>query len=162
VRATPLHYPRLAWILSAAEGFGAAMVKDNQQYAYFALEGDFDPADITAWVGIEPAECWRRGDICDRTRRERQASRWSLYSRLDRGQELEAHIRDVLAQLDARSEAFAEVSRDLGGWMQLVAYLHLDYPGLHFERDITEGLARYSLAVDFDFYWLYSDRREGT
>lgn len=138
------------------------MVEDNQQYAYFALEGGFDPADLTARVGVHPTECWRRGDICNRTRRERQASRWSLYSRLDRGNELEAHILDVLAQLDARAGAFAEVSREFGGWMQLVAYMYREYPGLHFGRDITEGLARYSLAVDFDFYWLYSDRREGT
>lgn len=138
------------------------MVEDNQQYAYFALEGAFDPADLTARVGVQPTECWRRGDICDRTRRERQASRWSLYSRLGRGEELEAHIRDVLAQLDARAESFAAVSRECGGWLQLVAYLHRDYHGLHFEPDITAGLARYSLAVDFDFYWLYSHRREGT
>ena len=138
------------------------MVEDNEQYAYFALEGNFDPAEITALVGGQPTECWRCGDICDRTSRERKASRWSLYSRLDRGQELEAHIRDVLAQLDTHAEAFAAVSREYGGWMQLVAYLHREYPGLHFERDITEGLARYSLAVDFDFYWLYSDRHEGT
>ncbi len=138
------------------------MIVDNEQYAYFALDGSFDPANLTARIGVQPTECWRRGDICDRTRRERQSSRWSVYSRLDRGQELEAHIRDVLAQLDARAEPFAEASRELGGWMQLVAYLHRDYPGLHFDRDITDGLARYSLAVDFDFYWLYSHRREGT
>jgi hypothetical protein len=138
------------------------MVDDNQQYAYFALKGDFDPVDITAKVGVQPTECWRRGDICDRTRRERSSSRWNLYSRLDRCQELEAHIRDVLAQIDARAESFAAVSRECGGWLQLVAYLHRDYPGLHFDRDITEGLARYALAVDFDFYWLCSGRRENT
>jgi Domain of unknown function (DUF4279) len=137
------------------------MVENNKQYAYFALEGDFDPADITARVGVQPSECWRRGDICDRTHRERKASRWSLYSRLERSQELEAHICDVLAQLDTHAEAFAAVSCEYGGWIQLVAYLHRDYPGLHFDRGITEWLARYTLAVDFDFYWLYSDRREG-
>lgn len=88
-----------------------------------------------------------------------------MYSRLDRCQELrelEAHIRDVLAQIDARAESFVAVSRERGGWLQLVAYLHRDYPGLHFDRDITEGLARYALAVDFDFYWLCSSRREST
>lgn len=136
------------------------MVEDNQQYVYFALGGDFDPADITVRVGVQPTECWRRGDICGRTRRERRASRWSLHSRLDRGQEMEAHIRDVLAQLDARAESFAAVSREFGGWLQLVAYLHRDYPGLHFDRGIIDGLARYSLVVDFDLYWLYPGRRE--
>jgi len=92
----------------------------------------------------------------------RKFSRWSLHSRLDRGQELEAQIRDVLAQLDANPEAFAAVSEEFGGVMQLVGYFLRDYPGLYFERDITMGLARYSLAVDFDFYWWYSHRREDT
>ena len=75
---------------------------------------------------------------------------------------MEAHIRDVLERLDADPEAFGSVSREFGGCMQLVAYFHRDYPGLHFDPEITEGLAKYSLAVDFDFYWLYSYRREDT
>jgi hypothetical protein len=137
-------------------------VADNKQYAYFSVSDGFDPADITTRVGVPPTECWRRGDICERTRRERRFSRWSLYSRLGRDQELEAHIADVLAQLDANPEAFAAVSREFGGVMQLVGYFYREYPGLHFERAVTEGLARYSLAVDFDFYGLYSHRREDT
>jgi hypothetical protein len=46
--------------------------------------------------------------------------------------------------------------------MQLVGYFHEQYPGLHFEKDITEGLGKYKLSVDFDFYYLYSDGREDT
>jgi len=130
-------------------------MKDNEQYAYFAVADGFDPADITARVGVQPTDSWRRGDQCVQTLRERQFSRWSLHSRLDRKQELELHIRDVLAQLDANAEAFASVSREFGGWMQLVAYLRRDDPGLRFEPDIVEGLARYALAVDFDIYRLY-------
>jgi hypothetical protein len=138
------------------------MVEDNQQYAYFTVTDGFDPAEITALVGVQPTECWRRGDICPRRHMERKFSRWSLYSRLGRDQELEAHITDVLAQLDLNAEAFAAVSREFGGLMQIVGYFYREYPGLHFERSITEGLARYALAVDFDFYGLYSHRREDT
>jgi hypothetical protein len=135
---------------------------NNEQYAYFTVVNDFDPAEITARVGVQPTKCWRRGDVCPRTHRERRFSRWSLYSRLGRERDLEAHIRDVLAQLDANPEGFETVSREFGGCLQLVAYFHQDFPGLHFERDIMGGLARYSLAVDFDFYGLYSHRREDT
>jgi hypothetical protein len=138
------------------------MVEDNQQYAYFTVTDGFDPAEVTARFGSPPTECWQRGDICPRTHRERKFSPWSLHSRLDRSQELEAHIRDVLAQLEANGEAFAAVSREFGGVMQLVAYFHREYPGMHFDRSITEGLARYSLAVDCDYYWLYSHRRDDT
>ncbi len=138
------------------------MVQDNQQYAYFSVFDGFDPEEITARVGVQPTACWRRGDICPRRQMERKFSRWSLCSRLGRDQVLEAHIADVLAQLDANAEAFVAVSREFGGTMQLVGYFHREYPGLHFERAITEGLARYALAVDFDFYGLYSHRREDT
>jgi hypothetical protein len=39
--------------------------------------------------------------------------------------------------------------------MQLVGYFNEQYPGLHFEPDIIAGLAKYSLSVDFDFYFHY-------
>jgi hypothetical protein len=138
------------------------MVDENQQYAYFSVSNGFDPAEITARLRVQPTECWCRGDICPSRKMERKFSRWSLYSRLGRDQDLEAHIADVLAQLDSNAEAFAAVSREFGGVMQLVGYYYREYPGLHFERSIIEGLARYSLEVDFDFYGLYSHRREDT
>jgi hypothetical protein len=34
------------------------------------------------------------------------------------------------------------------------------YPGLHLERQLVESLAEFSLSVDFDFYYWYSDNRE--
>jgi hypothetical protein len=138
------------------------MVKENEQYAYFAVSNGFDPDEVTARVGVQPTKSWRQGDTCPHTQRERRFSRWSLYSQLDRSQALEAHIQDVLAQLAVNPEAFAAVSRQFGGVMQLVGYFHRDYPGLHFTPDITEGLAQFALAVDFDFYGLYSHRREDT
>ncbi|TXT37970.1 MAG: hypothetical protein FD138_520 [Planctomycetota bacterium] len=128
------------------------MVDDNEYYAYFSVKGEFDPADITARVGVEPTECWRKGDTCPRRLMERKFSRWCLHSRLSRDQTLEAHVVDVLAQLDANSQAFRAASQEFGGTMQLVGYFFRDYPGLQFERGVTEGLARYSLEVDFDFY----------
>jgi hypothetical protein len=138
------------------------MVNDNQQYAYFTVVDGFDPAEITVRVGIPPTECWRRGDICPRRQMERKFSRWSLHSRLGREHDLEAHVADVLAQLDAHAEAFAAVSREFGGVMQLVGHFYREYPGLHFGPQLVEGLARYGLSVDFDFYGLYSHRREDT
>ena len=138
------------------------MVENNEQLAYFSVSGDFDPAMITARVGVQPTECWRRGDTCPRRLYERKFSRWSLYSRLGRNQELVAHVADVLTQLDANPEAFGEVSRECGGVMQLVSYLFCNYPGLFIERGITERLHAVSLAIVFDFYLLYSNRREDT
>ena len=46
------------------------------------------------------------------------------------------------------------------GQTHLVAYFKTDYPGLGFDRALVNSLAEFSLSVDFDFYYLYSDIRE--
>ncbi len=83
------------------------MSQPNEQYAYFAVTGSFDPEEITRRTGISPGDSWRTGDLHPRTRLERKFSRWSLHSRLPRSQPLEAHIKDVLARLDQNPGVFA-------------------------------------------------------
>jgi hypothetical protein len=136
------------------------MTELNEQYAYFTITGDFDPADISQMVGVTPTECWLKGDVNPRTQLERKFSRWSLYSRIERTRELDAHIADVIEQLGMNKRQFMELSSKYGGVMQLVAYFKTNYPGLHLDRELVESLSEYALSVDFDFYYLYSDCRE--
>lgn len=136
--------------------------ESNRQYAYFAVYGDFEPDEITSFAGTAPSESWRKGDIHPRRRHERKQSHWSLRSRLPEEAELEQHILDVLAQMEMNSEAFQDISSRFGGCMQLVGYFHDFYPGLHLETQLVQGLARFGLAMDFDFYALWSDARDAT
>jgi uncharacterized protein DUF4279 len=82
-----------------------------------------------------------------------KCSRWKLVSRLDRVASLEAHVSDVLAQLDVNASAFKQLSSEFGGVMQLVGYFYDDFPGLTFESDVVMRLAQYFLSVDCDFYF---------
>ncbi len=136
------------------------MTENNEQYAYFTVTGNFDPSEISELVGMSPTESWRKGDINPRIQIERKFSRWSLYSRLERTCELEAHIADVIRQFSENKGQFLELSSKHGGVMQLVAYFKTGYPGLHLERELVASLAEFSLSVDLDFYYLYSDSRE--
>lgn len=129
----------------------------NKAYAYFAIYGDFEPSEISQVTGATPTDVRMKGE--QRPGRVSQTSLWRLGSTLGQDRPLEAHIRNVLAQLDISAEAFQRISRQFSGTMQLVSEFH-DYPGLHFERDIVDGLARYALAVDFDFYNLSSPEQE--
>lgn len=138
------------------------MSQPNEQYAYFTIADSFDPDEITRRLGVEPSDSWRQGDIHPRTRMERKFSRWCLNSRLAHSEPLETHIADVLAQLDQNADAFASISKEYGGCMQLVGYFHEGYPGLDFDAQLVARLARYGLSVDFDFYQLWSDAREDT
>jgi hypothetical protein len=88
-----------------------------------------------------------------RTQTPRKCSRWQLHSRLDRSASLEAHVLDVLTQIDANASSFEQISSEFGGVMELVGYFYDGYPGLHFERDIVTRLAQHSLSVDCDFYF---------
>ena len=39
------------------------METKNKCYTYFRIVGSFDPAEITARLGIVPDDCWKPGDI---------------------------------------------------------------------------------------------------
>ena len=136
------------------------MTDSNEQYAYFTVAGDFDPTEISRAVARQPNECWKKGDINPKTQLERQFSRWSLFSQLERQNPLEAHIQNVLDQLGSDTPAFQEISAQYGGVMQLVAYFKTDDPGFHLESRIVQQLASYGLSIDCDFYFLYASRRE--
>jgi uncharacterized protein DUF4279 len=97
-----------------------------------------------------------------RTQTPLKCSRWDLHSRLDRSARLEAHVSDVLAQLDANANSFKQLSIEFGGVMELVGYFYDGYPGLHFERDVVMRLAQYSLSVDCDFYLRSAAAEEGS
>jgi hypothetical protein len=136
------------------------MTKDNEQYAYFTVTGDFDPKTITERMGIQPSESWKKGERNERTHYERKFSRWSLNSRLDHSATLEAHVQDVLNQARDHAVAVQEIGREFNCWVQLVGYFHNDYPGFGLGSESIAGLAQLNVGIDCDFYYLYSHERE--
>jgi len=132
----------------------------NRYRAYFTLVGEFDPTEITSRLGLAPTESWKKGERNPRTHFERNHSRWILDSRLEESASLDAHIRDVLQQLKPYVEIVRELRLTLNGWMQTVGHFHDGYPGVSLDEDIVAGLAEIKVGVDFDFYYLYSDKRE--
>jgi hypothetical protein len=137
--------------------------EDNKAYAYFCVEEfSIDPDEITRRIGLQPTTFWRKGDLHPKTRLERSMNRWMLHSRLSRDNDLEAHVKDVLAQLDSQKEAFTSLCSEYGGYLQLVGYFYQYYPGFHLDREDTKRIGEYHLAIDCDFYYLYSEKREGT
>ena len=138
------------------------MTRPNELYAYFTITGDFDPADITTRLGVQPTDSWAKGSLHPFNHMERKFSRWSLYSRLQRVRPFEEHIEDVLEQLRANAEAFRLISKEFGGQLELVGNFYSGYPGLVLARKQIEALVEFGLEADFDFYYMYSDRREDT
>jgi hypothetical protein len=136
------------------------MTKDNEQYAYLTVVGDFRPESVTAKLGLEPSEVWKKGDRNERTHLERKLSRWSIDSRLERSASLEDHVRDVLKQVLPNADQIRQVATEYKVWVQLVGFFHNNYPGFGMDRELISGLAQLNVGVDCDFYYLYSDSRE--
>ena len=136
------------------------MVKDNEQYAYLTVTGDFEPEQITSIVGLVPSESWRKGDRNERTHYERKFSRWSLESRLARSASLEDHVRDVLNQSLSSAAQIRQVGHAHNAFIQLVGWFHKVYPGFGLDSSIIAGLAELNVGIDCDFYYLYSHERE--
>jgi uncharacterized protein DUF4279 len=128
------------------------METTNNLYAYFHVRGSLDPDEITRRVGVIPTETAREADVIRQTTKQRPCSLWALHSRLERSAPLEQHVTDVLDQLDTNKEAFEKLSRELGGTMELVGIFRECEPGVALEREIVEGIAKYALMLDCDFY----------
>ena len=61
-------------------------------------------------------------------------------------------MKDVLDQLDTNKSGFVQLSREMGGTMQLVGYFREREPAIHFNQETVQRVAEYSLCIDCDFY----------
>jgi Domain of unknown function (DUF4279) len=136
------------------------MTRPNEYRAYFTLVGEFDPADISRRLGLEPTSSWKKGDLNPRTQLERKHSRWNLDSRFEQSASLEEQVADVLKQLKPCSAAIRDLRVTVDGGMQLIGYFYTHYPGFGLDDGILSELAQLRLGIDCDFYYLHSDKRE--
>jgi len=132
--------------------YALAMQKPDTWYAYFHVRGSFAPDDVTRRVGVTPTKTAMEGDAIGTTSKSRPCSLWALHSRLGGSAPLDEQVKDVLDQLDSSKAAFGELSRELGGTMQLVGYFRDVSPGVHFDLEIVRRIAEYGLCIDCDFY----------
>jgi hypothetical protein len=123
----------------------------DTRFAYFYFDGSLDPIEITRRIGLSPAAMMKQIEP-DSPARTTQRNLWKLRSRLDLEAPLESHVKDILDQLDANKKEFVELSRELGGTMQLVSYFHEDEPGIYFDQKTVSRIAEYSLRVNCNFY----------
>jgi hypothetical protein len=123
----------------------------NTRFAYFCFNGSLDPKEVTRRIGFSPAAMMKPIDPGSAASKP-QHNLWKLRSRLDLEAPLESHVKDVLDQLDANKNEFVELSRELGGTMQLVSYSRENEPGIYFDQKTVSRIAEYSLRVSCNFY----------
>jgi len=126
----------------------------NEFEAYFIVSGDFDPAEITGAMGLEPSDQCRKGDRFGKEQQvERKFSRWRLRSRLPRASFLEEHVTDVLEQLEPVKHRVAALSSLLEPRIHGVAFFNDSASGFFFTPETISALAELKLAFDVALYY---------
>ena len=131
------------------------MIGMSSAYAYFRVAGDDLPlAEISAALGIEPTESWRRGDP-GKYNPSRPDSGWCLHSPMARSNtNLGAHIEALLPLLKQRSSAIRNLSERFRTCLVCVGtYDSSASPGLHLSREAVALLASLGMAIDADLYF---------
>ena len=99
----------------------------SETYVYFALKGDdFDPAAITARLGITPTDCWRKG-APGRGRRPRTFSNWEWATA--KGTEpvfVERLVETVVARFEAVVGPIVQLKEELNLHSVLEIVLEVD------------------------------------
>jgi hypothetical protein len=86
----------------------------------------------------------------------------TVLRQLPHSRPFEEHITDVLEQLRTNADGFRSISQEFGGLLEVVGYFYSEYPGLVLDRKQIAAMAEFNLEVGFDYYYMYSDRREDT
>jgi hypothetical protein len=131
------------------------MMKPSEHHVYFAVFGfGDDPAVVTRAMGVEPTKAWRKGEPTGKGRGIQTHNRWVLKSTLPLAEPIEAHLENLLSQLESRGEAVADLRTRFEARLAVAAYWQEVNPSFSLSASVVERVAALGLELDFDLYCL--------
>ena len=134
-------------------------------YVYFALLGDFNPAEVTARLGVQPTRTWEK-DGKSKVKAHRQSAFWAWETA--RGKEIifvEDLVEEVVAKLESKAQIIVELKQQLQAESTLQVVLYIDMneekstPALGHELRTINFLHATQTSTDVDIY-RYDSRNE--
>ncbi len=131
----------------------------NKGRVYFALDGDdFDPDDVTAFLGIEPTSVKCKGSRIPGKVPVNNSWELSTDQIVDEYIDIYKMSTEIVSQLIPKQELISEAIRrfNLSTRFQVVLWFSSDSeqstPAIGFEKEIVEFLGRVGAFVDIDTY----------
>ncbi len=116
---------------------------------------DFDPQDITDKLGIIPTKTWKIGDLIHpKGTIKRKHNGWVLKSNLSKDNDLEAHIKSLLEQLQPVWDRVQEISHKYDTEISCVIYTDGEVPSIHLDQEIINKSHQINAEIDIDLYIL--------
>jgi hypothetical protein len=133
----------------------------EQTYACYCISGfQCDPEEISSIVGVAPTRVGRIGDRSAAPLIPVKENFWQLDSRLSRDKILdaEAHVDDVLAQLECHLPKVLKASSAAKSWIQVVSYSSGANSGIHLSTATITRMHKLGCELDCDLYSLGNEQ----
>ncbi len=126
-------------------------------YAAFNLWGkDFDPQEVTDCLGLLPTECFRAGNLRNKSRPDRwKHSYWSLSSKGKiKSTDLTVHFDWLLNQLEPARTRLVEILNTEGNRAQINCFwiLPSEHEYLILRPELLKKIADLGLGIEVDTY----------
>jgi len=113
---------------------------------------------INVLLGLECDKYFNTGDIIrPHGIVHVKENQWFIYSRINREEPLENHVRDVLDRISHRKKEIRKIAAQPETDVELSCVIHSkDSPGINFTRETVSILHQIGASVDVDlYYWEY-------
>lgn len=132
----------------------------NEGYVYFAFSGkDFDPDELTAFLGIRPTTAWKKGTRNpERGLPKRDIWNFSSERVVDELIDVYELSSQLVEQLKPKTQRIIEAKSrfNVEPYLQVVLYISMheehSTPAIGFEVDVIEFLAQVGASIDIDTY----------
>ena len=127
----------------------------NSCYTYFSMQGDFDPEEISARLGLSPFQSWKKGDRrTDGTRYDWASWQYGKCDEYDieTANQMRRTIADLIDKTDILNQIRMEY--DVTFFLEVVPTIHVDgvHPCLSPAMDIIDFCHATRTELDIDYY----------
>ncbi len=132
-------------------------MRKDETRAYLWVSGFGEDASIvTKMIGLEPTHIKVAGQ--PNPKHPKAAYRWhswELHSSLPSSAHVDEQIEDLLRVLEPHAAAIKTASATFKAGISVAIYYYGDFmPGIHLSEHAINVIARMSLSIDFDLYFL--------
>jgi hypothetical protein len=120
----------------------------------FSDTDNFDPADLTEKIKIQPTRTWRKGDMI-RENLYRKETCWTLITSRIRTFELEASYQELMHILDGKIQILSDYAKENNCCIKIEPVIKVDnaQPVIIISREIQETLLMLNATMEFDIYF---------
>lgn len=129
---------------------------DTKILASIVFTGDdFDPEEITSYIGLKPSKIWYKGEKIQNSAIKRKKNGWLLSTGREISLDLDIQIREITDSIKPHISKIIEICQKFNLETELSCAIYIEddkIPSIHFEKDILKIISDLKAEIDIDIY----------